>query len=191
MPGKQNDRRVQYTKMVLKQGLVGLMKEAKIDTITVTDICKAAGVNRGTFYAHYNDPADLLHQIEEELFDTIRATLTKKNAEGVPVSANEWMLGTFQCIMDNRELCQILLGKNGDVEFLRRVLRITKDLLYDSYKQKAGEVDETQFAYVYAFIANGSIGLIQNWIQDGMKESPEFLVSILDKVRKGAGEAFF
>jgi AcrR family transcriptional regulator len=68
---RKNDRRVRYTKTALKQSLLELMRDRPIEKITVKDICEKADINRGTFYAHYTDPYDLLTQIEDELFNEI------------------------------------------------------------------------------------------------------------------------
>ena len=65
----KSDRRVRYTRMVLKQALLSLMLERPITRITVTEICERAEVNRATFYAHYADPYDLVARIEKELFE--------------------------------------------------------------------------------------------------------------------------
>ena len=73
----KQDRRVRYTKMVLRDSLLELMQTAPINKITVKDICERADVNRGTFYLHYQDPYDLMHQIENELIDEFRATLSQ------------------------------------------------------------------------------------------------------------------
>ena len=71
MPGKKQDARVRYTKMVIKSSLMELMQAKPVAKITVTEICERAGINRATFYAHYNDPTDLLQSIERELIDDI------------------------------------------------------------------------------------------------------------------------
>ena len=61
------DRRVKFTKMVLRESLLELMREKPIGEITVTELCKNADVNRGTFYTYYKDPMDLLSHIQDGL----------------------------------------------------------------------------------------------------------------------------
>ena len=74
--GRQ-DRRVRYTKLVLRQSLLELMRDRPINKINVTDICERADINRGTFYAHYADQYDLLAQIENELYEEIKRSIEK------------------------------------------------------------------------------------------------------------------
>jgi len=71
----KEDRRVRYTKMVLRESLLALMKQKAISKITPTELCRHADVNRNTFYAHYSSPYDLLIQIESELYEEIRQSI--------------------------------------------------------------------------------------------------------------------
>ena len=64
MRTKKDDRRVRYTKMVLKDSLLKLLSEKDISRITIKEICDGADVNRATFYAHYADQYDLLLPVE-------------------------------------------------------------------------------------------------------------------------------
>ena len=56
MPGRKQDARVRYTKMVVKESLMELLRVKPVAKVTVTEICERAGINRATFYAHYSDP---------------------------------------------------------------------------------------------------------------------------------------
>ena len=55
--------RTKRTKRALKKALTILMLKETIDKISVTDICKEAEINRVTFYTHYNDKYELLHEL--------------------------------------------------------------------------------------------------------------------------------
>jgi AcrR family transcriptional regulator len=66
MTSEKLDRRVKYTKKVLKESLVEILEKKNIDKITIKEICEKADINRSTFYTHYYDQYDLLHQIENE-----------------------------------------------------------------------------------------------------------------------------
>ena len=52
MSKKQDPRTVQ-TKALIKQTLLAMLKKTVFDKITVSELCKIAGINRGTFYLHY------------------------------------------------------------------------------------------------------------------------------------------
>lgn len=65
MSKKQDPRTVQ-TKVLIKQTLLDMMKKTAFEKITVSELCKIAEINRGTFYLHYCDLWAVLEELEEE-----------------------------------------------------------------------------------------------------------------------------
>ncbi len=61
------DHRTRLTKFLIRRALLALMRKKPIQSISVKELCELAGINRGTFYAHYRDVYDLLGSIEEEM----------------------------------------------------------------------------------------------------------------------------
>ena len=51
MPEKtqKEDRRTRYTRQVIKEAFLKLLEEKEYPKITVTEICRLAEINRGTF----------------------------------------------------------------------------------------------------------------------------------------------
>jgi AcrR family transcriptional regulator len=178
MPDK-TDRRIKYTKMVLKQSLLNLMRDHPIEKISVKDLCEKADINRGTFYTHYSDPYDLLGQIENELFNDILVSL-ESSLKADAISA--LLAQIFAAIEKNRELCMVLFSEYGDKVFLKRVMLIARDRSIAEWKKILPSVGDKQLDMLYTFYANGCIAIIQHWIQNGMKESPDELTLFIDKI---------
>ena len=63
---KRQDSRTIQTKALIKQTLLDMLKKTAFDKITVSELCKIAGINRGTFYLHYCDLWAVLEELEEE-----------------------------------------------------------------------------------------------------------------------------
>lgn len=74
------DRRVRKTKKQLRGALTSLLLEKDISRVTVRDVADLADVNRGTFYAHYSDVYDLLHQLEDDLLRRLDDVGSRHNA---------------------------------------------------------------------------------------------------------------
>ena len=68
---KKNDHRTRVTKMLIRKAFTDQLRQKPIQSITVKALCDAAGINRGTFYAHYNDIYDLLEQVEAEMMQDL------------------------------------------------------------------------------------------------------------------------
>ena len=67
--GKKPDRRTRYTLNAIRDAFFELLRTKGFDKLTVTDICKLADINRGTFYLHYVDKYQLLDAIIDEALD--------------------------------------------------------------------------------------------------------------------------
>lgn len=65
----REDRRTRYTKGVIHEAFFDLLREKGFSATTVTDICKRAEINRGTFYLHYIDKYALLDEVIDEALD--------------------------------------------------------------------------------------------------------------------------
>lgn len=62
----KNNKRSQNSIYKLKKTVCKMLKDIDHEKITIKDLCNAAGVNRTTFYAHFDDIESLLYEICEE-----------------------------------------------------------------------------------------------------------------------------
>ena len=60
MKSKEQDHRSRITLMLIRKALMELLRQKPIQAISIKELCESAGINRGTFYAHYTDMYDLL-----------------------------------------------------------------------------------------------------------------------------------
>jgi transcriptional regulator, tetR family len=65
----QNESKYYNTACLMDEALIQLINEKDYDYITITEICKRAGVNRSTFYLHYETVDDLLKEAIKKIDD--------------------------------------------------------------------------------------------------------------------------
>jgi AcrR family transcriptional regulator len=181
------DRRVQYTKMFLRESLLELMKEKPIGKITPTELCRRADVNRNTFYAHYDSPEALLKSIEDELYEEIQRSLDLSRMDG---SILTMVTDICHAIRKNGDLCKVLFSERGDKQFLRRIMNIARAQSTAEWKSAGMAGDPSRMDMVYQFIASGSVSVIEAWVQEGMKSPPEEIAGFIEKVSGGGLRAF-
>ena len=188
MKGDKINRKVQYTRKVLKESFIQLLKQKAISGITVTQICREADINRATFYAHYKDQYDLLSQIEQELVADINKYLAEYRFQERNMKSRQVMEQIFEYIRENSEVCEVLLGENGDKIFQRDVLLIVQQQCISEWTRK--DVDEDVAQYLYSYTTNGSIGIIQKWLQEGMTRSNGEMAEFIIKLNEQGLSAF-
>ena len=184
---KKIDRRVRYTKMVLRESLSKLLKENPIEKITVKQICEDADINRGTFYSHYSDQFDLYDHIVEELieggFECLGNFMVQTDEE-----LNQRLISVFEYIKDNGELIKTLISKG--VEY--RVEKQIRDIVKNIYLSKnTSDIDIDYINCAYSFIAAGAISLVRQWLNSDTSKSPEEMAVFSRKlVSKGFSSLF-
>ena len=104
-----NDHRSRVTKMLIRKAFMELLRQKPLASISVKELCELAGINRGTFYSHYQDVYDLLDQLEQEMMNDFQKAL-EPLLEAKPFHPVEISTGIFRCLQDNSDLCTVTLG---------------------------------------------------------------------------------
>ena len=182
MKNETLDRRVRKTRQQLQHCLAVLLKEKKIQEITVREITEMADLNRGTFYLHYKDVFDLLEKVELELLDELDGTLQKYQASDLHQKLSLIFTDLFVCVQENAEMVQILLGENGDLNFVNQVKERVLEKCLKDWFELFNSQDSQLFDAFNAFVVSGCLGLVTYWLQNGMKESPKELAQIAEQI---------
>ena len=181
MPGK--DHRTRVTKMLIRRAFTDLLRVKPVQSISIKELCEKAGVNRGTFYAHYASVHDLLMQMEDEMLSEINEVLASLLPEdGGDVSSLRISTELFQCLKDNADLCIVTLGDFGDKSFAMRMLNMGWEKCFDAYSRYFRDASPKQIAYFYAFVSEGCIGLLRRWLREGMTTSAEDIAALAEKL---------
>ena len=175
-----DNRSVRNTKRRLREGLLRLMEEKPINEISVKELTELVDVNRGTFYFHYQDIYDLLRDMEQDFFDNFDRTLSENSPaldeDGFPVLDAEgapYLHAVFSFVDANRSFCRIMLSPHGDMKFVELVKeRIDRQCRFFWHLLAPG-ADERQSGMYNAFLINGLIGLIREWVNDRRDMSVE------------------
>lgn len=189
MDNSKVNRRVKYTKMVLRETLIDLLKTKPINRITVTDICQHADLNRGTFYNYYCDAYDLLAQIEEDLYEELLQTIRRFVEDG---DSDSLLVDLLTTIEKNRDLCHVLFIVNTDQTFLNRLLELMREYTFRYWRaNNVNNLSASQMDLLYTFFSHGAVGVLKKWISGEWEVSIEYLANTILALGIKGAEYFF
>ena len=176
------DRRVRKTRRQLRECLITLLKEKKVQDITVRELTDMADLNRGTFYLHYKDVFDLLEKTEAELQEDFNQLVCKHDAVDLKQRPSVIFNEIYSLVYDNADLIEILLGENGDLNFVNRLKQLIREKCLKDWMEVFRSGNAAAFDAFFSFIVSGCIGLVQYWLDSGLKETPEQLASLVEQI---------
>ena len=182
------DRRVRKTRRQLRECLITLLKEKKVQDITVRELTDMADLNRGTFYLHYKDVFDLLEKTEAELQEDFNQLVCKHDAVDLKQRPSVIFNEIYSLVYDNADLIEILLGENEDLNFVNRLKQLIREKCLKDWMEVFRSGNAAAFDAFFSFIVSGCIGLVQYWLQTGLKETPEQMAKLTEHIiTKGIG----
>lgn len=189
MKSEKIDRRVKYTKMVLKESFINLLKKKHISKISIKEICDDADINRATFYAHYTDQYDLRRKIEEDLINDIKEYLESGSFNDPDNVSLDMLVKIFEYLKKNAELCIVLLGDSGDINFQQQVMMIVRDQCISAWTSSKS-IKEEDAEFIYTFYAIGSVGIIQKWLTEDIEKPAFEMASLILKLANSGISGF-
>ncbi len=171
---KKEDRRVKYTKKAIRDGFLRLLAEKPIEKISVTEICREADINRGTFYAHYSDPYALKRSLEMQLAEAMQQRLIESGETRLS------SLQTMRLLKEHEELCRVFAGPYGDYDAMLKVIRQYAEGYLEEKILFLGELSEPMTECLKGLLVSSISTAVKYWFDTGMKETPERVAYVLD-----------
>ena len=165
----------QVTKRALEQSLKNLLLKKPLTKITVNDIAEDCGINRMTFYYHFKDIYDL---VEWSCLEDARKALEEKKTHD---TWQEGFLNIFEAVLANKPFVMNVYRCVDRAQVEKYLKPLTDNLLMGVIDERAEgitvrEEDKAFIAKIYSYCF---VGLMLDWIRDGMTDAPEALVEKL------------
>ncbi len=162
---KHNETLNEFSKHNLQEAILILMKEKPFDKITITELCKKAGVSRMAFYKNYHDTEELLLDIfidgNTEMIEEIGSPF--RNTTGY-----EWFYTMFCVIEQYSEMLQLLF----DAGFQYKYLTVVNELVLHN------PAIENKDKYKRLIWTGAIVNVLIEWVEGGMVEPKEEMAKI-------------
>lgn len=174
MNSEKKDRRVRRTRKQLEESLIKLLKTKNIQQITVKELAETADITRATFYQHYRDPYDMLKTMQDEIIEHIQEIINVTTGG----DAKNFFLQLFEYLSDESVRPEILAFDTGFGSAYERI----GNQIHNNYMLRWGQEftgdKKKQYEYYRYYIVFGCIAVVDNWVRNGKKETPEQMAEI-------------
>lgn len=185
------NKRKTASKQEIKRAFTRLIHEKGFEGLTVMEIAREAGINRGTFYTHYIDKYDLMDKLEMETINDLKAILLRPNVGDVndPLEMIPYplILEALIYVKQDFDFISALAGPGGDPQFVAMIKGILSELI----ESKISQSTELEFKkenlpedYALEILLSSIVAIILLWIKKGGTESPEDIATMVFKARQ-------
>ena len=174
------------TKMDL--ALISLLKKKSLEYITVSEICEMAGVNRSTFYLHYETIGDLLDETARYLIDDFLSYFSN-DVKSISFNLKNCELDELVFICDKYLTPYLTYVKNHKEVFGTALLHNQIFRFEDVYKRMYENIfnpildrfhyPNEERKYVMMYYLNGINAIVLEWLKDGCKRSIDEMSKII------------
>ena len=190
----KNESKYFNTAILFDEALVYLLEKKDIEYITIKEICNKAGVNRSTFYLHYENVNDLV----EETMDYINEKFMKyfnentkefiekiKNSklEDLKLIEKKYLTPYLTFIKENKKIFKASFNNPSGMKATNRYNHLKKYILIPILDRF--NIDEKERNYLLAFYINGLMAIIKEWIntdcKDLISDIEDIIIRCVDK----------
>ena len=176
------DRRNIRTKQQIRQELIELLSEKGENNISVRELAQRANINRGTFYIHYKDTHDLVEQLVDEAVKKLLGVCKRHPPAQTPRESYPFLTDLFETLQSDPQLFTILLGTTGSHAYSERICVTIQENFLDDLLSVFYSADPKQRQIASGFIVSGCLHEALNWLEHGMKESPDEMAYLTGRV---------
>ncbi len=168
MKPEPNDLRTKRTHKAIRAALESMILTKEFNGITVKELAEIAGINRKTFYLHYDSLDDLFCELEDEIVDEFAQSRHVRATESKESVTRDF----FRVLFHQPELHKRLICSPSYFPVFRRV----QTKLFRMYK--AHEFDfglpKPYESLLLTYFCT-SISLYRQWVTDGEQLTPDAL----------------
>ncbi len=172
---KKIDARVRYTRKVLKDAFLKLLKDKPVNKITVKSVCELADINRATFYSHYSDCFDLLENIEQEILGQFQKSLKVMDSFNISFLIE----AIYKMVEQNQEACEVLIFQGASTSVLTRMIDLAKEQTIQYWKKELKKATDAEIEMLYIHLSNGLMSVV---VDGYYKYTKEEVINFIDEI---------
>ena len=176
----KQESRYQYTASLMDEALLLILEQKDFDAITVKEVCQKAGVNRSTFYLHYETMNDLLEETVGFINDRFKASLAAVPADDpskVVLTSEKYLRPYLTFIKENMRAYRVIHQKDHLFNSQKTFQSIYQSIFSPALTHFG--VSEQEKKYVFAFYTQGTVAIIGKWLESNCRDDIDMIVNLI------------
>lgn len=172
MSGNKEDPRVIRTKRALREALMRLVEQKPFSRVTISEITEEAGLDRTTFYLHFQGIHELMGELAESLFKELRSEIYNDQSSDFsqrPEEIEGYVEVVFNHLEKYSHFYQRVLGKQGDPYFNELFQLMLSELLFEPIASHFTGSNEVSSEMILRFYCSGFTGVAIWWLEKGLQ----------------------
>lgn len=156
--------------------------------ITVKEICEKAGVNRSTFYLHYETVDDLLEESTQRILEQFKRSMPQDTVEFMEklpsrpleelyLITPEYLIPYLNYVKENRRVFRVSMEKASVLKLEDAYGELFRHVLSPILARFGVPAEERR--YIMSFYINGLIAIVNDWLREDCALPVEQVVSIM------------
>ena len=177
------------TALRLDEALIALLEKKDLQYITVKEICHQAGVNRSTFYLHYETIADLLDETLEMINQRFLSYFPRQEEEVLGhidsraradlfLVTEEYLLPYLRFIRDNKKVYRAAFRNPGSMGANARYRELKQRILGPILERF--EIPAARRPYYIAYYIEGIAAIVKEWLRQDCADEVEMIADIIE-----------
>lgn len=180
----KTDMRVAVSKRMLREGMLRCLEARPLSKISVSKLCRESGINRTTFYNHYDSPAMIVKEIALEYADQFLAAYESGNGGGNG-DDRDALEACFAYFDERRAELRVLFSDHAENYLAGVTMEIVNDFVARNAPAERTTDQQDLHLLRAAASAGATFALIHAWLTLDIKTTPRELVAILGDLRMG------
>ena len=185
----KNESKYFNTSIKMDEALISFLEKKEFSYITVKEICDVAGVNRSTFYLHYENVSDLLKETTQYILDkhfayydvnkqdVVRRLESCEQRELIFVT-HEYLTPYLTFIKENRRIFKLAV-KQFRVMNMEDVYGKMFKYIFEPILTRFS-VPEKERTYVIKFYLTGIFSIVMEWLDKDCNDEIDAVIKIIN-----------
>lgn len=183
----KNESKYFNTALFMNEALLSLLEKKDFEYITVKELCNKAGVNRSTFYLHYETMNDLLNEtinmIEKKFYSSFNKDLKiddlikKDDKKDLILVTSEYLKPYLHFVFENRKVFKLALKRATLFNSENAFSKMNKEYFIPIMNHF--NINEKIQTFVLMYYCSGLVSIISKWLDNNCQESVDEIIDIM------------